>query len=182
MQERTIQNPVTGEIFTFVETASETGGARTIGDMDCAPGGGVPAHRHTDHEEFIEVLAGEIEVTTDGQTRRYGVGERAVIERGVVHSWRNPSATQRLKFRGGMTPGHPGFERFLRVLFGLGRDGRLRPNGLPRRFADMALLAHWDPSIFVGPLRLLAPLLRWSARRAQKRGRDAELLQRYGAR
>lgn len=182
MQHETIHNPQTGETFTFIETADATAGARTTGDMDCGPGGGVPTHRHADHEEWIEVLAGEIEVTMNGRARRYGIGQRAVIERGVAHSWRNPSPGQRLTFRAGMTPGHPGFERFLRVYFGLGRDGRLKSNGLPRRFADLALLAHLDPSILAGPLRLLAPFMRWSMRRSHACGRDVELLQRYGAR
>ena len=181
MQERTIHNPVTGETFTFLETATETAGERSVGEMDCAPGGGVPVHRHADHEEFIEVLEGEIEVTMNGNPRRLQAGERVVIGRGVVHTWRNPSSTQRLKFRGGMTPGHPGFERFLRVFFGLGRDGQLKSSGMPRHFSDLALLAYWDPSIVAGSLRLLAPFMRWSARRSRSRGRDVELLQRYGA-
>jgi hypothetical protein len=67
------------------------------------------------------------------------------------------------------------------VSFGLGRDGWLRPSGLPRRFADLALLADWDPSLLaVGPRRLRVPLLRWWARRARANGHAAELLRRYG--
>ncbi len=64
-----------------------------------------------------------------------------------------------------MNPGNPGFERFLRVLFGLARDGMVRPNGIPRRLHDLGLLVEWDPSVLSGPLRLLSPLMRWSARR-----------------
>jgi quercetin dioxygenase-like cupin family protein len=181
MDDRTIHNPITGERATFVETARESGGARSLADIETSPGGGVPLHRHANHEERIEVLEGEIEVTSGSVTRRFHAGEHVVIEAGEVHAWRNPSTHRNLKFRGTMTPGHPGFETALRVAFGLGRDGRLRPSGLPRRFADLALIADWDPSLLaVGPLRLLAPLLRWSARRARARGRAAELLRRYG--
>jgi Cupin domain len=128
----------------------------------------------------IEVLDGEIEVTVGGVTRRLGAGERVVIQRGTVHAWRNPSSDRKLRFRGMMTPGHPGFEAFLRLWFGLARDGQLRRSGMPRHFGDLALLADWDPSLAAGPLRLLAPLMRWSARRARSRGRAAELLRRYG--
>jgi hypothetical protein len=113
--------------------------------------------------------------------RRLHAGERVVVPRGMVHGWRNPSAERTARFRGTMTPGHPGFETALRVAFGLGRDGGLRRNGVPRRFTDIALIAHWDPSLLdVGARRLLAPLLRWTARRAVARRRAAELLRRYG--
>jgi hypothetical protein len=78
-----------------------------------------------------------------------------------------------------MTPGHPDFELFLRVFYGLGRDGELGKDKLPRRFGDLALLSELDPSIFVGAKRLLRPLMRWTAARARKRGREAELLRRY---
>lgn len=182
MDDRAIRNPVTGQQVVFVETARESGGARTVVDADTTPGGGVLLHRHADHEEWIDVLDGEIEVTIGGTTRRAGAGERIVIEAGAVHSWRNPTADRVLRFRGTMTPGHPGFESVLRVSFGLGRDGCLRPSGIPRRFEDLALLTDWDPSLLaVGPRRLLVPLLRWSARRSRARGYAAELLRHYGA-
>ena len=181
MDKRAIHNPITGQRAIFSETARESGGARTVVDVETTPGGGVLTHRHADHEEWIDVLEGEIEVTTGGVTRRVCAGEHIVIEPDVVHAWRNPSADRILRFRGTMTPGHPGFETVIRVSFGLGRDGGLRPSGLPRRFADLALLADWDPSLLaVGPRRLLAPIMRWSARRARAHGRAAELLRRYG--
>lgn len=180
MNDRTIDNPVTGQRAIFIETARESGGARSVMDVATTPGGGVLLHRHADHEEWIDVLEGEIELTMDGVTWRAGAGEHIVIAAGAVHSWRNPSADRVLRFRGVITPGHPGFEAVLRVSFGLGRDGGLRAGGLPRRFADLALLADWDPSLLaVGPRRWLAPLMRWSARRARAHGRAAELLRRY---
>jgi quercetin dioxygenase-like cupin family protein len=181
MGDQAIENPVTGQRVTFTETARETGGARTVADIDTTPGGGVLLHQHADHEEWIEVVDGEIELTTEGVPRRLGPGEQVVIAPGAVHSWRNPSPDRVLRFRAIMTPGHPGFETVIRVSFGLGRDGWLRPSGLPRRFADLALLADWDPSLLaVGPRRLLTPIMRWSARRARASGHAAELLRRYG--
>ena len=179
MIQRMIENPVTRERITFIETSRETGGARTVAELEVGSGGGVPRHRHADHDERIEVLEGQIEVTVGRRTHRVGAGGHVVLERGKAHSWRNPLPGQRLRFRAQMTPGHPGFERFLRVLFGLARDGQVRKSGLPKRFADLALLREWDPSILAGPLRLLEPFMRWSARRSSARGRAAELLRRY---
>ena len=181
MDDRTIENPVTGERATYIETARDSHGERSVVDFEIRPGGGVPTHRHAEHEERIDVLDGELELTLANVTRRYGAGTQVVIAPGTVHAWRNPSRDRRLRFRGMMTPAHPGFETALRVLFGLGRDGGLRPSGIPRRLGDLALITGWDPSLLdVGPRRLLVPFLRWSARRARARGGAAELLRRYG--
>ncbi|HLK12459.1 MAG TPA: cupin domain-containing protein [Candidatus Binatia bacterium] len=181
MGDRAIQNPVTGERAVFVETSCESNGARTVGEVEVRPGGGVFAHRHAEHEERIEVLEGELEVTLGWVRCRLQAGEQVVVPRGTVHGWRNLSSERTARFRGTMTPGHPGFETALRVAFGLGRDGGLRRNGVPRRFTDLALIADWDPSLLdVGPRRLLAPLMRWTARRAAARARAADLLRRYG--
>ena len=177
--DRTITNTATGEQATYLETSRETGGARSTLDLVVKPGGGVPVHQHADHDELIEVVEGEIEVTLNGAKRRLGPGERVLIERGVPHRWCNPSPDRDLRFRGGMTPGHPDFELFLRVYYGLGRDGELGKDKLPKRLGDLALLSELDPSIFVGAKRLLRPLMRWTARRARRRGREAELLRRY---
>lgn len=179
MSSRIIDNPVTGERVTFIETSEDAGGARTIADVEVGPGGGVPTHRHAHHDERIEVLDGEIEVTLDGKKQRLSTGQYVVIPKGQTHTWRNPSRERRAKFRGSMNPGHPGFERFLKVLFGLARDGQVRANGFPQRWQDLALLTQWDPSILSGPLRLLGPLMRWSASRARER--SADLLRRYDA-
>ena len=177
--ERTIINAATGEKVTYLETSSETGGARSTFHMVATPGGGVPVHQHADHDELIEVIEGEIEVILNGAKRRLGPGESVLIERGVTHRWCNPSPDRDLTFRGGMTPGHPDFELFLRVYYGLGGDGELGKDKLPKRLGDLALLSELDPSIFVGAKRLLRPLMRWTAARERKRGREAELLRRY---
>lgn len=179
MGERTIDNPVTGERATFIETSRESGGRHTVAELDVRPGGGVPLHHHTEHEERIDVLEGEIEVTANGVAHRYVAGQRVDIPHGTVHRWRNPSPNQRLRFRGTITPGHPGFERVLRVLFGLGRDGGLRSSGIPRRFVDLALIATWDPSLLSGSLSVLGPVMRWTARRPRAQRRAASLLERY---
>ena len=181
MTSRTIANPVTGERVTFVETSAQTAGARTVGELEIEGAGGVPGHFHDAHEERIEVLEGMIEVTIDGTRSQLRAGEHIVIPRGKVHAWRNPSRDRPLKFRGTMTPGHPGFEMALRVLFGLARDGEVRANGLPRRLGDAALIADWNQGLLVGPLSWFKPLFDWAARRAKARGRAAELLRRYDA-
>jgi quercetin dioxygenase-like cupin family protein len=179
MKNITITNPVTGERLTFVETSSGTAGARTVGDLEIDRLGGVPGHFHDEHEERIEVLEGEIEVIVAGVKSSLRAGEHIVIPRGVAHAWRNPSRDHKLRFRGTMTPGHPGFETALKVMFGLARDGEVRENGVPKRLGDLALIANWNQGMLVGPIALLKPLFRWAAHRAKTRGRADELLRRY---
>ena len=94
MDDRAFDNPVTGERARFVETADQSGGARTLGEFEIAPGGGVFRHRHAEHEERIEVLDGEIEVTLGRKTSRVAAPGDVVIRRGTTHAWRNPSATR----------------------------------------------------------------------------------------
>ena len=181
MNERTFENPQTRERATLVESARQNGGKRSVLDFDVGIGGGVMGHFHDLHQEQIEVLAGVIEVTIDGVTRQVRAGERAVIEPGQAHTWRNGSTTDPMRFRGTFTPGHPGFEAAIQVLFGLARDGQTRSNGFPKRLDDLALLVKWNRGLPSGPLRLLAPVFGWLARRAEARGRATELLRRYGA-
>jgi quercetin dioxygenase-like cupin family protein len=176
-----ITNPVTGERMTFVATSSQTGGARTVGDLLIDRLGGVPGHFHDAHDERIEVLEGEIEVIVEGVKTTLRAGDHIDIPRGKVHSWRNPSRDRASAFRGTMTPGHPGFETAIKVMFGLARDGEVRRSGIPKRFSDVALLADWNQGLPAGPLSLLKPVFAWAARRAKARGRDAELLRRYDA-
>jgi quercetin dioxygenase-like cupin family protein len=181
MNERTFENPQTRERATLVESARDNGGTQSVLDFEVDAGGGVMGHFHDVHREQIQVLAGTIEVTVDGVTRQVRAGETAVVEPGQSHLWRNPSATELLRFRGTFTPGHPGFEAALRVLFGLARDGQTKAGGFPKRLDDLALLVKWNRGLPSGPLRLLAPVFGWLARRAEASGRAAELLRRYGA-
>ena len=180
MDERTFENPQTRERATLVESALENRGTRSVLDIEVGGGGGIMGHFHDVHQERIEVLAGVIEVSVDGVTRQVRAGDQVVVEPGQSHLWRNASATEALRFRGTFTPGHAGFEAAIQVLFGLARDGETRANGFPKRLDDLALLVKWNRGLPSGPLRLLAPLLAWRARRAETRGRAEELLRRYG--
>lgn len=120
--ENTITNPVTGERVTFTETSRQSGGARAVGILEAKSLGGVPRHSHDAHDERIDVLEGVIEVTLNGTKHVLGAGEHIVIPKGSMHAWRNPSPERVLRFRGTMTPGHPGFETAVTVLFLVSRE------------------------------------------------------------
>jgi len=180
VNERMFENPQTRERAILVESARDNGGKRSVLDIEVAGGGGVMGHFHDVHQERIEVLEGVMEVTLDGVTRQVRAGDHLVVEPGQSHLWKNASGTEVMRFRGTFTPGHPGFEAALQVLFGLARDGETKANGFPKRLDDLALLVKWNQGLPTGPVRLFAPLLAWVARRAEASGRAAELLRRYG--
>jgi hypothetical protein len=57
---QTVENPVTGERFTFTATAASTEGELLAFDFALKPGGAVPMpHVHPEQSERFEVVAGE---------------------------------------------------------------------------------------------------------------------------
>nr|WP_246851876.1 cupin domain-containing protein [Patulibacter sp. SYSU D01012] len=49
----------------------------------------LPEHEHPEHEQANVVIQGRIELTVGGETFELGVGDVAVVPRGVPHSGRS---------------------------------------------------------------------------------------------
>lgn len=74
------------------KTAVETGGQSFEMEMVIGPQNpGPPLHTHPYAAEVYEVLDGEIELNVDGAWQSYAAGEKAVIAKGVAHTYRNTS-------------------------------------------------------------------------------------------
>ncbi len=58
------------------------------------PGFGVGAHSHEHTEQVMVVTAGQLELTVAGEARVLGVGDWAVINRGIEHSVRTVGGAQ----------------------------------------------------------------------------------------
>ena len=171
----TIHNPVQKDTVTFLETAAETG--RTLVEVDLAPGGGNKLHRHLTYAERFEVLEGTLTVRIGRQRLRLGPGETATAPARSRHCFSNETG-EPARFLVELTPGHAGFERSLRIAYGLASDGETTRDGIPKRLSDMALLARMSEIRVCGPLATLNPLLGAVARRSA--ARELELLDRYG--
>lgn len=168
---RSLYDPGLGETVTFVETAADSGGRRSLVELDLAARADDPPHRHDAYEERVEVLHGTITVEVDGVPRVMGPGETVVVPAGSEHRVSNRGAgpaAVRLELR----PGHPGFERALQVSYGLAADRR------PRTLSHAALLAAWEGRRPAGR-RARTALLGVAARWARRRGLDRELTARY---
>ena len=51
--------PAQRDAATFLETSEETGGERTLAELEAAPGGKVTPHYHLTYSERFKVLEGD---------------------------------------------------------------------------------------------------------------------------
>jgi quercetin dioxygenase-like cupin family protein len=162
---QTLENPVTGERFTFTHTAASTDGELLAFDFALRPGGGVPLpHVHPIQTERFEVTAGRMRFRVGLRTIVAGPGDVVEVAPGVVHSFAN-AGDEEARLRVEVRPALAMEEMFAEVVE-LARAGRMNRRGLPRNLRELARLARkYDqeahaPFLGVRVQRfLLAPLL-----------------------
>jgi quercetin dioxygenase-like cupin family protein len=172
---QTLQNPVTGERFTFTHTAGSTNGELLAFDFALRPGGAVPIpHVHPIQTERFEVVAGRMRFRIGLRTVLAGAGDVVEVAPGVAHSFANAGAEE-ARLRVEVRPALAMEDMFAEVV-AMAEAGRMTRRGLPRNPLELAVLARrYDqeahaPLISVGVQRtLLAPLVIWARhpRRAQ---------------
>jgi quercetin dioxygenase-like cupin family protein len=166
---QTLENPVTGERFTFTHTAATTNGELLAFDFALRPGGAVPIpHVHPIQTERFEVLEGRMRFRVGLRTVIAGPGEVIEVAPGVAHSFGN-AGEQEARLRVEVRPALQMEQMFAEVV-AMARAGRMTRRGLPRNPLELAVLARrYDqeahaPLMSVGVQRaLLAPLV-FSAR------------------
>jgi mannose-6-phosphate isomerase-like protein (cupin superfamily) len=163
---------------TFLETSEETGGERTLIEIEVAPGGGTTPHYHLTYAEHFEVISGALEVIVGGETRTLTAGEKAVAPKNTLHNFHN-ATDEPTTFLVELRPGSSGFEKALRVAYGLASDGLSNSKGLPKNLYHTALLFEWGEGRLRGIFALLEPLFGLLVRQARRKGIDRELEARY---
>jgi quercetin dioxygenase-like cupin family protein len=161
----TIQNPVTGERFTFTHTAASTDGELLAFDFALRPGGAVPIpHVHPIQTERFEVTEGRMRFRVGLKTVIAEPGDVIEVEPGVMHSFANAGDTE-AKLRVEVRPALQMEEMFAEVV-ALAASGQMTRRGMPRNPLVLADLARrYDqeahaPFMSVGVQRaLLAPLV-----------------------
>jgi mannose-6-phosphate isomerase-like protein (cupin superfamily) len=176
--ERRIYNPVQKDAATFLETSEETGGERTLIEIEAAPGGGTTPHYHKTYDERFKVIEGALQVMVDAVTQVLRPGGKAVAPKGALHRWHN-ATEEPVVFLVELVPGHGGFEKALRVAYGLASDGLSNSKGLPKNPYHTALLFEWGEGRLPGIFALLEPVFGLLARRARRKGIDRQLEERY---
>jgi hypothetical protein len=107
-----------------------------------------------------------------------GPGDTATAPPRALHRFYSRSSAP-TRFRVEVRPGHTGFEQALRIVYGMAAEGRLTKGRMPRRLDHLALLVEMSGTIAAGFPALMLPLFRLVARRARRRGVEAELIARY---
>jgi quercetin dioxygenase-like cupin family protein len=166
---QTVENPVTGERFTFTHTAAGTDGELLAFDFALRPGGSVPIpHVHPVQTERFEVTAGTMRFRVGLRTVIAERGDVVEVEPGVMHSFAN-AGEEEARLRVEVRPALAMEEMFADVVE-MAQAGRMTRRGLPRNVLDLALLARTYDAEAHAPLLgvrlqrfLLAPLV-WLAR------------------
>jgi quercetin dioxygenase-like cupin family protein len=162
---QTLENPVTGERFTFTDTAASTDGALLAFELGLRPGGAVPIpHVHPIQTERFEVVSGLMRFRVGLRRRLAGPGDVVEVAPGVMHGFAN-AGEEDARVRVEVRPALAMEEMFAEVV-AMARAGQMTRRGLPRRLRDLASLARrYDqeahaPFLSVGVQRLLlAPLV-----------------------
>src|SRR5215210_6421974 len=121
---QTIENPVSGERITFLQTAADTDGA--------LPG----AHIHPQQEERFEVVEGTMAFRLGLKRIVAGPGEVVTVPAGRVHTFKN-AGDETAKVRVQVRPALA-MEGLFETTVALAEDGRTTGKGMPKPL-DLAL-------------------------------------------
>jgi quercetin dioxygenase-like cupin family protein len=171
---QTLENPVTGERFTFTATAASTNGELLAFDFALRPGGAVPLpHVHPIQTERFEVVEGRMRFRVGLRTVIAEPGDVVEVAPGVMHSFANAGedeARLRVEVRPALA-----MEQMFAEVVEMAQAGRMTRRGMPRNLFDLARLARrYDqeahaPFLGLGLQRLLlAPLVAAGRRRETK--------------
>jgi quercetin dioxygenase-like cupin family protein len=157
---QTLENPVTGERFTFIDTAATTGGELLSFELGLRPGGAVPLpHVHPIQTERFEVVEGRMRFRIGLRTVVARPGEVVEVAPGVMHGFANAGdgdARVRVEVRPALE-----MEAMFADVVAMAHAGRMTRRGMPRNLLDLALVARtYDreahaPFLTVGLQRLL---------------------------
>jgi quercetin dioxygenase-like cupin family protein len=145
-----LTNPVTGDVFEFLETSADTDGARVTFKMTLnAKGQLVPEHMHVYQQEHYEVLSGEFTVIYEGQTKVLTAGEHVTLPINKPHNHFNNSDSPAVVIQT-VSPALD-FEYFIESLIGLASDGKM-PNGKAGLMQELVTLKYIDSKAFLASI------------------------------
>lgn len=156
-------NPVTGERAVTITDPREHPEQVLVSHLFVRPGGRVAAaHYHPTVEERFLIMRGRVGFLIDGKEQELGQGESATVLAGVVHDWWQVGEEE-AEVIVEVVPGVR-FVEMVGSLFGLARDGKVSPEGMPDPL-QLAVMGneYRDTVVFTSPppvvQRLLTPPL-----------------------
>ena len=79
------------DLYRFIVTGEETGGAYFVMEAVVAPGGGPPPHIHRNEDETFYIVEGRCDIRLDDEVVNAGPGDFVNIPRGRLHNFHNPT-------------------------------------------------------------------------------------------
>jgi quercetin dioxygenase-like cupin family protein len=135
-----LENPVTGEVLIFRETAADTGGQRIRFETIVHPDGFVAAaHVHPSQTERFDVLEGTVTFRVGRDELVLGRGGTAVVQPGTPHRFWNAGDTD-ARFVCEISPALQ-FESLIETMFTLAEEGKTNRRGFPSPL-HLAVIAH----------------------------------------
>jgi quercetin dioxygenase-like cupin family protein len=134
-----VENPMTGERTTFLETVRDTGGELLRFEYVLPPGWSVPEHVHPRQEERHEIVSGTLSGCVGGQEHDFGEGQVVVGPAGVPHAWRNPSDHEELRLVSELRPVLH-MEAFIETGSRIAWDLKTDKWGAPKHLLRLAML------------------------------------------
>jgi quercetin dioxygenase-like cupin family protein len=137
---QTLENPVTGERFTFTHTTASTNGELLAFDFALRPGGAVPMpHVHPIQTERFEVTSGTMRFKVGRETVIAKAGDVVEVAPGVTHSFANAGddeAQLHVEVRPALK-----MEQMFAEVIEMAQSGRMTKRGMPRNPFRLAMLA-----------------------------------------
>ncbi|MGH3085745.1 MAG: cupin domain-containing protein [Rubrobacteraceae bacterium] len=143
----TIENPVTRERLTWLDTSNDTNGELLRFELFVKPGGSAPvSHIHMKQSKSFEVVTGKMRYRAgEEKVKDLHAGESMTIAPGAPHIRWNPGDEEMrviVEFRPALNT-----ETFIENMWGFARDGRKRGGkGIP----NMLQLAVWFAGTYEG--------------------------------
>ena len=126
-----IENPVSGERITFLQTARDTGGELLEFELELTPDGHVPgAHVHPEQEERFHVLEGTMRFRLGMRTIVAEAGDSVTVPAGRVHKFAN-GGDGPARARVEVVPALA-MEDLLTTTADLAREGKVLRSGMPK--------------------------------------------------
>jgi quercetin dioxygenase-like cupin family protein len=126
-----IENPVSGEKITFIQTAADTGGELLEIELELTPDGHVPgAHRHPGQTETFHVLEGTMKFKLGLKTIVAEPGDTVEVPPGATHKFVNAGEGV-ARARVEVTPALK-MEHLLQTAVRLAEDGQTTRKGMPK--------------------------------------------------
>lgn len=168
----TLENPITGERFTFTDTAASSDGELLAFELGVRPGGAVPIpHVHPIQTERFEVVEGRMRFRVGFRTVVAEASDVVEVEPGVMHGFAN-TGEEDARVLVEVRPALAMEEMFGEVI-AMARAGRMTKRGMPRNLLDLATLARsydqeahapfmtvWMQRLLLAPLVFAAKHLR----------------------